>query len=156
MAKILLTEQQADRIVTAQKSINTNVEWAYHLNEGYAKCQLTVANALGMNLKVYGNVNIEEPTIFSFSLILNNAYRIRGLDVSGSHKNKHTDSSEWRGATHKHRWSDRCREAFAYTAKEAIPSDDIAQAFKTFCNECNIDFVGEVRSIPPRQLDMRI
>jgi hypothetical protein len=156
MARILLTEQQADSIVRAQKSINQNVEWAYSPYEGYAKCQLTVANTLGMNLKVYGNVNMEELTIFSFSLILSNAYRIRGLDVSGSHKNKHTDSNEWRGKTHKHKWSDRCREAFAYAPGETIPSDDIAQAFKAFCDECNIDFVGEVRSLPPKQLDMRM
>lgn len=156
MARILLTAQQAEYIVAAKKSINTNVEWAYHLREGYAKCQLTVSNTLGMNLKVYGNVNMEEPTIFSFSLILSNAYRIRGLDVSGSHKNKHTDSDEWRGRTHKHKWSDRCRESFAYTPVEIIPSHDIAQAFKVFCNECSIDFVGEVKSLPPKQLDMKI
>jgi len=156
MARTLLTEQQSDRIVAAQKGIKTNVEWAYHPKEGYAKCQLTVANILGVNLKVYGNVNMEEPTIFSFSLILNNTYRIRGLDVSGSHGNKHTDSNKWRGETHKHKWSDRCREAFAYTPIETILSDDIVQAFNAFCKECNIDFVGEVRSLPPKQLDMRI
>jgi Pyruvate/2-oxoacid:ferredoxin oxidoreductase delta subunit len=158
MAKMLLTEQQADRIITARKSINTDVEWGYRVNEGYAKCQLTVSNPLGMNLnlKVYGNVNMEEPTIFSFSLILSNAYRIRGLDTSGSHKNKHTDSNEWRGKTHKHKWSDRCREAFAYTPEETIPSDDITQGFKAFCKECNIDFAGEVRPLPPKQLGMKI
>ena len=151
MARTLLTEQQSDHIVAAQKSINTNVEWTYHPNEGYAKCQLTVVNTLGMNLKVYGNVNMEEPTIFAFSLILNNAYRIRGLDASGSHKNKHTDNNEWRRTTHKHKWSDRCREAFAYTPSEIIPSDDTAQAFNAFCKECNIDFVGEVGAVrePP-------
>lgn len=156
MARILLTEQQADVIVSAQKSINTNVEWTYRPTEGYAKCQLIVANSLGINLKVYGNVNIEEPTIFSFSLILNNAYRIRGLDVSGSHKNKHTDSNEWRGETHKHKWSDRCREAYAYTPTETIQPQDPAQAFKTFCNECKIEFAGEVKPVPPRQFGMKI
>jgi hypothetical protein len=156
MAKILLTEQQADHIITARKSINTDVEWGYRVNEGYAKCQLTVSNTLGMNLKVYANVNMEEQTIFSFSLILSNAYRIRGLDVSGSHKNKHTDSNEWRGETHKHKWSDRCRESFAYTPKEIVPSGDIAQGFRIFCEECNIDFGGEVRPLPPKQLGMKI
>ena len=156
MARILLTEQQADRIIAAAKSINTDVEWAYRPTEGYAKCQLTVASSLRMNLKVYGNVNMEEPTIFSFSLIFNNAYRMRGLDVSGSHKNKHTDSNEWRGKTHKHKWSDRCREAFAYTPTEVIQTQNLAQAFKTFCSECNIDFAGQVKPIPPKQFGMKI
>ncbi|OGN97595.1 MAG: hypothetical protein A2Z77_04325 [Chloroflexi bacterium RBG_13_51_36] len=156
MARILLTEQQAGRIISAQKNINTNVDWDYRANEGYAKCQLIVSNTLGVNLKVYGNVNMEEPTTFSFSLVLSNAYRIRGLDVSGSHRNKHTDDNEWRGETHKHKWSDRCRDAFAYTPKETVPSDDIAQAFEVFCKECNIGFAGQVRPLPPKQIGMKI
>jgi hypothetical protein len=156
MARILLTEQEAERIVAASKSINTNVEWTYRPSEGYAKCQLAVRNVLGVNLKVYGNVNMEEPTIFSFSLIVNNAYRIRGLDVNGSHRNRHTDDNEWRGMTHKHRWSDRCREAFAYTPPEAIYPNDIGQAFRTFCDECSIKFEGEVEIVPPKQFGMKI
>ncbi len=156
MARILLTEQQAERIIATQKSVDGNVEWSYRAGNGYAKCQLNVENTLVTNLKIYINVNMEEPTIFSFSLILNNAFPIRRLDVSGSHRNKHTDDNEWRGTTHKHKWSDFCRDAFAYTPVELFPSHDIAQAFKAFCNECNIDFVGEVRSLPPKQLDMKI
>jgi hypothetical protein len=156
MARILLTEQQADDIISAPKGISGNVEWAYRPLEGYAKCQLPVNNNLRMNLKVYGNVNMEEPAIFSFSLILNNAYRIRGLDVNGSHGNKHTDNNEWRGETHKHKWSDRCREAFAYTPMETMYPNDIGQTFKVFCDECNIDFKGAVKPLPPKQSGMKI
>lgn len=156
MAKTVLTEQTADGIIAAQKSIQGDVIWVYRPKEGYAKCELQVSNALGINLKIAGNINMEEPAIFSFSLIYNNAYRIRGLDVSGSHKNKHTDNNEWRASTHKHKWSNRCREAFAYTPVEVFNSKDIVQAFNTFCKECNIDFKGEVKPVPPNQFGMKM
>lgn len=156
MARILLTEQEVERIIGANKRIHGDMEWQYRENEGYAKCQLSVANTLGVNLKMVANVNMEESSIYSFSLILSNAYRIRGLDVSGSHRNKHTNNSEWRGTTHKHRWSDRCRESFAYTPKESILPQNIEKAFRTFCQECNIDFEGTVRTLPPKQLSMKL
>lgn len=156
MARILLTENEVNRIISASKRIKEDVRWEYKQNEGYAKCQLTVENTLRVNLKMVANVNMEEPTIYSFSLILSNAYRIRGLDVSGSHKNKHTDHNEWRGITHKHRWSDRCREAFAYTPQENIAAGEIDKTFRLFCEECNIDFQGEVLTLPPKQLPMKL
>lgn len=156
MARILLTEQEVQRIIVANKRINGDVEWQYRPNEGYAKCQLPVVNTLAVNLKMVANVNMEEQIIYSFSLILSNAYRIRGLDVSGSHKNKHTNNSEWRGTTHKHRWSDSCRESFAYTPEENILPQNIENAFRTFCKECNIDFEGRVKTLPPKQLSMKL
>ncbi len=156
MAKTVLTEQTADNIIAAPKSIQDDVVWIYRLKEGYAKFELQVANELGVNLKIAGNLNMEAPTIFSFSLIYNNAYRIRGLDVNGSHKNKHTDNNEWRSMTHKHRWSNRCREAFAYTPGEVFNSQNISHAFNTFCTECNIDFKGEVKPVPPKQFGLKM
>lgn len=156
MARTPLTAQTVDGIISASKSIQGDVMWAYRPIEGYTKCQIAVNNELGLNLKIYGNLNMEETSIFSFSLILNNAYRIRGLDVNGSHGNKHTDRNEWRSKTHKHKWSDHCREAFAYTPEDIFNPKDIEQAFKTFCQECNIDFKGVVKTIPPKQIGMKI
>src|SRR5205823_2862628 len=112
-----------------------------------------VENSLKANLKLCLNWNTEEPSLFSFSLILSNAYRIRGLDFNGSHKNRHTDATRWLAETHKHKWTDLCRDSFAYTPRD-ITAEHIEEVFRQFCAECNIEFTGRFASAPPRQLSL--
>lgn len=153
MPRIPLTEREANRLIAASKSIRDDLAWANNPNESWAKSEMRVVNDLGVDLRVYANVNLKEPSRFSFSLILSRNFRILGLDVDGGHVNKHTNREEWRPGTHKQRWTDRCRDRFAFTPEEEI-SKDIEVAFGQFCGECNIHFQGQVRPLPARQLGL--
>ena len=152
MAKIGLTEAEVERIVLAPKSISKDVEWHFNQNESWAKCELNVENDLKVNLKAYINVNMEETSLQSFSLILSNAYCIRRLDVNGSHRNRHSDDNLWQITSHKHKWTDACRDSYAYTPDEVV-GKKVDDNFRLFCKECNIQFKGVVKPLPPKQLD---
>ncbi len=153
MARIPLTGEEADRIIQVQKQISQDVQWRQDINESWVKCELEVENTMKVNLKLHLNQNSYEPSLFSFSLILNNAYRIRGLDFNGSHKNRHMDDRQWHAETHKHKWTDRCRDSFAYTPTD-ITANILEEVFRQFCSECSIEFSGRFRSPPPRQLGL--
>ena len=142
-------QTEAERIIAAEKRIAGDIAWKYDpaRNQTWAKFEKEVENELGLNLVVYGNTSLIIRGKSSFSLVLNGNFRVFGLDVNGSHRNKHTDSKEWRGQTHKQRWTDLCRNRFAYTPDEIIPSEANA-AFREFCRECSIDFTGRVGEIP--------
>jgi len=155
LLRTLLTEEEAKRIISACKEVRGDVRWHYDANEGFAKAHILVENSLGVSLKICCNANLEIAGMYSFSLILNNRYRIMGLDVEGSHGNKHTDDKQWRKETHKHRWTDRCREAFAFTPDVPMTRfSDVDQAFREFCEECNVAFGGSVAPLPDPQLGL--
>ena len=149
MASLPLTEAEADRIIATEKQITGDINWEYDPahNQAWAKFEKEVENGSRLNLVVYGNTSLVIEGKASFSLILNGNFRVFSLDVNGSHRNKHTDHNEWRGETHKQRWTDLCRSGFAYTPNERIPSD-VNAAFREFCRECNIDFPGRIRDVP--------
>jgi len=73
--------------------------------------------------------------------------------VNGSHTNKHTDTNKWKNKTHKHRWTDVCHESWAYTPTD-VKTSTLKEAFNSFCKECNIDFKGEFRALPGRQMTL--
>lgn len=148
MARILLTESEVDKIRNSPKDIIEDINWVPV--GSYYKCELNVRNELKVDLKLFINVNSKVPALYSFSLILNNCYRIAGLDVNESHSNKHTDRAKWKNETHKHRWTDTCRDSWAYTPPDIVISS-LEDAFLAFCKECNIEFRGNFRALPPRQ-----
>jgi hypothetical protein len=150
MPRISLTEIEADRIIASPKSIRGDLAWAYNLDEGWAKSEIRVVNDMGVDLRMYANVNMKEQSLFTFALSVSRAFRIRGLCANRGHENKHTNREAWRPGTHKHRWTDRCRDRFAYEPEEEI-SEDLEEAFRQCCTECNIDFQGQVRPLPARQ-----
>ena len=151
MARIPLTEDEADRLVAAPKTISGDLVWSHDVDRGWAKSELKVASELGVDLRVYSNINMKEPSLFSFALLVNRVFRIRGLCINRGHVNKHTNNEKWWPGTHKHRWTDRCRDRFAYTPAESI-SSDVGEAFRQFCTECAITFDGQIRPLPPRQI----
>lgn len=154
MAGTPLTQAEANRVIDSRKRIDGDIGWDYDpsRNQTWARFEKDVVNDLGLNLRVYGNANLVVPKS-SFALVLNGAFRLVGLDVNGSHANKHTNNQEWRGQTHKVRWTDRCRDRLAFTPGEAIP-DDLGCAFREFCAECRIEFVGRVKPLPELQLSL--
>lgn len=153
MTRIPLNEAEVDRIMKATKSIIQDIQWEKNPNESWFKSEVEVKNKLKLNLKMHLNVNSKDYRLYSFTLILNNAFRITGIDVNGSHKNKHTDSNNWKGETHKHKWTDRCRDGWAYTPND-IEENSIESAFISFCKECEIDYKGKFDTLPPRQISL--
>jgi len=151
MARIPLTEIEVNKILSSPKDIIENIDWIP--SGSWHKCELNVGNKLKVDLKLFINVNSRIPALYSLSLILSNCYRIAGLDVNGSHTNKHTDRNKWKNETHKHRWTDVCRDSWAYTATDIVTLS-IEEAFSTFCKECNINFRGNFRTLPPKQMTL--
>lgn len=81
---------------------------------------------------------------------MNNAFRVRGLDVNGSHGNRHTNSERWVGRTHKHRWTDPCQGRFAYTPTDIL-SQTVDEQLREFCVESGITGSVTLDSLPPSQ-----
>lgn len=75
--------------------------------------------------------------------------QLRRLDVNGSHTNRTHDREEWRGRTHKHRWTEAHHDALAYTPDEvpAVPFANVTgqhlrEVFEAFLAECHIQTRG--------------
>ena len=150
MAQVPLANLEVNKILQAPKVVKEDIRWRTDPSQAWAKCELGVKNKLKANLKLYLNWNTEEQSLFSFSLVLNNAYRIAGIDFNGSHRNRHTDNNLWITKTHKHKWTEECRNSWAYTPED-ITGKKAEDVFQTFCRECNIDFQGRFFGLPPRQ-----
>jgi len=150
MAKAPLTDAEIEGLLQVPKKVQADVKWRIDSMQNWIKCELEVENEIKTNLKLNLNCNYEERSLFSFSLILNNAYRIAGLDYNGSHRNRHKDGNFWNSKTHKHRWTERCRDSWAYTPEDII-SSDIKEVFVLFCKECNITHTGKFLPLPPNQ-----
>jgi hypothetical protein len=82
-----------------------------------------------------------------------NGTRIRALCVNGSHTNRHTNTERWVRQMHKHKWTDRCMDRFAYTPEDITATDTQGQ-FAQFCAECGIACEAKLEDVPPFQGDM--
>jgi hypothetical protein len=153
MARIALTEALAQEILQAQKIVDEDMIWQTDLETNYFKATAVARVGLRIPLKVHMNANKSDPTKISVTLVVSGAYPIFRLDVNGSHQNRHTDAGRWHRQTHKHRWTDNCRDAFAYTPIEVIPNDPEG-VFREFCAEANIEFRGHVGNFPAAQLEL--
>lgn len=151
MNSLPLTEEEVDRVIAAEKSIDDDLNWRYDQEAGgFAKCELRVANALNMDLRVHVTVNLRDPSRFSFNLSVSRAFAIRRLCANRVHRNKHTDTRRL-ATTHVHHWTNKCRDRWARDPESEVP-EDIRMAFEQFCKECNIAFAGKVSGLPALQM----
>jgi hypothetical protein len=149
MADAPLTEAEAEAILAEPMSIAGPVVWSQKGHESWAEARLKVKHARrDRTLTVVMTVNLFSRRKCSISLLLDNAHRIRGLDVLGSHDNKHTDTNRWRGQTHEHCWTDACRGSWARSTDDP---PDVQQALMVFCERLGITFEGEWTDPPPGQ-----
>lgn len=86
---------------------------------------------------------------YDFALLWN-GMRIRALCINGSHTNRHTDTQKWLRQMHKHTWTDRCMDRFAYTPTD-ITAGDVHGQFAQFCSECGIACAAELAEVPVPQ-----
>lgn len=93
-------------------------------------------------------VRIPRPLPWQYHLVLVvGRMCIRRLDVRGSHTNPDPEREEWQLQTHKHRFTDRWGDRWAYTpddlpptpADTDVPAREYRQVFEAYCHECNID-----------------
>ena len=149
MPRLALSEADCKRILEAPKVIHADVAWIQKANKTWvtSKMRVEMQEAIRASLELVITVNVEEPSKFSFALLLNNAHRISGLDVNGSHINKCTDGAKYTRQTHKHAWSDACPGGYAYTPKD-ITGGSVNEVFEQFCKESNIVFEGKFRGLP--------
>ena len=87
MAKAVVSESESRRILESPKSIRGNIEWNRKTNDAWFEARVGVSGGFRGRLELIATVNAEAPTRYGFSLLLNRAHRISGLDVNGSHKN---------------------------------------------------------------------
>ena len=152
MAVSQVSEKDVDDLlkISDLEAVGT-ASWKCSSNKSWYRAEVEVQSGkVSVNLKIVITVNMYEPTIYSFALIYNNAFRIRGLDINGSHSNKHTNSEKWIATTHKHKWTNECRDRFAYTPND-ITAEDIGGRLEQFCGECNIQYGATLNELPPIQ-----
>lgn len=127
--------------------------WQQSSSKAWIRMDLPVTGKKGTNLKIVITVNRFDPSLYSFALLLNNAFRVRGLDVNGSHRNKHTNREKWVGQTHKHKWTDQCGDRFAYTPSD-ITAQDLQGQLAQFCSECGISYAATIAPFPLLQEEL--
>ncbi len=147
MARFPITESECEQILALPKQIRADITWSQKPNKSWGTSKVPVESDLKSKLEVILTANIEEPSKFSITLLINGIHRIRGLDISGSHINKCSDQKRWDETTHKHCWKDTCPGGHAYTPID-ITSVGLKEVFIQFCKECNIDFLGHFNPLP--------
>lgn len=151
-----ITEAEIASILQEKMECKASVNWITKSDHSWYEATLKVSHPRrDVLLELLITVNRREPIKYSVSLILWNNFRIRGMDVNGSHRNTHTDMNEWRHELHKHKWTDMCHASWACTPKDIDPSS-IRSAFETFCRECGIVFGGEWVDPPAVQMDLEL
>ena len=147
MAIFKITQVDCERILALPKEISQNVRWSIKGNNSWAEATLSVKCEWSGHIELRITVNTALPWKYSMNILLNQAYRVKGLDVNGSHSNKCTDGQIWLCQTHKHDWSEVCPDGHAYTPTD-ITGDTIETVLNQFCQECNINFRGSFQPVP--------
>ncbi len=150
MARVALTDDQIARILSAPKTVRENINWRPRGNVAWVGCEVQVENPLKVTLHIYVNANLLDRRKYGFALILSRNYRIASFESNGSHDNRHTNNEKWRSQPHKHRWTEVCRDSFAYTPKD-IDTSSLESAFRSFCMEIGVDFGGTIEPLPATQ-----
>ncbi|HWP29537.1 MAG TPA: hypothetical protein VNM50_08355 [Chloroflexota bacterium] len=146
-----LNEAEVAAILAQPMRIAGTVQWTQKSHLAYLEAQLPAAHPRAdarLSLRITVNARAREK--YSVTLLLN-GLRIRGLDVGGSHENRHTDRNCWHGQPHEHRWTDRCHDAWACAVDEPA---SLEAAVRDFCGRAGITFAATWRDLPGRQLDL--
>jgi len=141
-----VNETTIDILLRADLVIRAPIAWRQRdATDRRVRLHLPVANSLGEPLRLHAHIPIRIRWQYSMALVWRKV-PIRRLDVRGSHVNQCDGSGErWRRETHKHRWRDAYRDAWAYTPDDIpdtstidVDQDEYRRVFEAFCGECKI------------------
>jgi hypothetical protein len=155
MAVAKASEHEVDSLVeSGTLSVAGIYAWKIGDNKHWIKVVIPVkTNAKNLSLRICITVNSQDDSRRNFTLLWNNCIRVRALCMEGSHSNKHTNAERWLSRTHKHKWTDKCQDRFAYTPTD-LTASDVQSQLEQFCAECGIDCSATLASIPPLQKDL--
>lgn len=146
-----VTEAEVAEILSGAMRIEGPVRWVQKSSDVWAEATLHVRHPrreVALSLKL--TVNLLATRKFSFSLLLDSAHRIVGVDVGGGHENRHTDNNRWVDEPHEHVWTDACHGGWARDVGSFPPM--LQEAFLAFCDRLGIEFAGAWSDPPPAQL----
>ncbi|MGJ9414233.1 DUF6978 family protein [Aeromicrobium sp. CF4.19] len=144
-----LKNSEAEALLASEKRIESPITWAPD-GTRYVRTTVTVTTTLGENLKMTGRISLKEPGRSGWTLTWGrkesgeHPESIRRLDLRDSHPNP--DGERWNGQTHKHRWSEKDNNAWAYTPDDIpheqpgspVTRDNYREIFEAFAVECGV------------------
>ncbi|MBM3298968.1 MAG: hypothetical protein FJY85_03340 [Deltaproteobacteria bacterium] len=141
MPDIRVDEAEADRILDLPKRIRENNQWKQGDDRNWFM-EVPVEASEQMSLRLYGRYN---PRTGNYTFILfHGRTNLRRLDVGKIHHNPECDNV---GAVHKHRWTDRYHDKWAYVPSDVDSSALLDGVFRAFLSECRTEL--EARFVNP-------
>jgi hypothetical protein len=148
VADTILSEAEAERIIGMPKRIVGSSQWRKR-GDGNWYMEMPVEAEEQLPLRLYGRFN---PRTGNYTFIFFcGEVNLRRLDVGKRH---HNPECEDIGEVHKHKWTNRFRDKWAYEPVEVRTTDPIAMAFGIFLNECSIALEGRFVG-PPQEYRRR-
>jgi hypothetical protein len=154
MAVPQVREPNVDALIhDGELTIDGTYLWHSSANKSWVKIDIPVENNKSASLRVVITASQIISDRYSIALLLNNAARIRGLDINGSHSNRHTNKEKWLGQSHYHRWTDLCHDRFAYSPTADV-GKSIQDSLEYFCKEFGIQCSVRLADLPPTQMEL--
>jgi len=141
----LLMESEADHILALPKQILEDIRWKEE--EGQWYMEVPVEAPEDWPLRLYGRFNPR--TGHCTFILFCGRQNLRRLDAGKRHHNPECDNTT---PFHKHKWTDRFRDKWAY---DVSPVSSISDAFHLFVEECNIQLHGSFKA-PPSAYQRRL
>jgi hypothetical protein len=142
---VLIDEATSEMLIAGGRmSLRVPVRWRGDPHHLRAQVAVDAPDMYGAGLVLDLSLAYARPWKYTYQL-RSGGVILRRLDVRSSHVNHCGPPGRWRGETHKHRWTDRYRDAIAYTPTDipAAPGTTVGEGeyravFEAFCAECNI------------------
>jgi len=149
MPDTILSEAEAERMIGLPKRIVGQNQWRQG-DDGNWYTEIPVKAEEQLPLQLYGRFN---PRTGNYTFILFcGRLNLRRVDVGKHHHNPDCDNV---GTPHKHTWTERFRDKWAYKPPEMKNTDSIGNTFAQLLTECNITLDGRFVE-PPRAYQRRL
>lgn len=151
-----ITEEEANRLIEEEKEITEEIKWRQKPQHGkifefVVPLQLKNNDNARLTLVVNRNTRIKK---FSFTILYNGTTRIKSLDIGKGHKNPPFRRKNNIGKKHKHTWTNRWKDTWAYVPDDITDGANFDQVLQEFFVECNIKCNVEIPSLPSLQEEL--
>lgn len=154
MKNLPITEQEANKLMEMPKKITSEIIWVKKPNRDEIYEFIVPLEIDNYNEKLELIVNRNEKIgKFSFTIVYNGIARIKSLDIGKGHRNP-PDRKINVGKKHKHTWTDRWKDQWAYCPEDITDGAPFEQVFKEFLLECNISTDVKLPPLPAHQKEL--